>query len=371
MKVAVIGCCHGELNRLYMEVEKYENEKNEKVDLILCCGDMQTIRDENDLQDMAVKSHRSKKGDFWEYYEGLKKAPKLTIFIGGNHETPNVLIPLYYGGWVAPNIFYLGSSGVIRVGDVRVAGISGIYKNYDHFRGYYESKPFTEESKRSWYHIRWLEIQKLLLIENIKSNFLGSTESRKVDVMISHDWPNGIERFGNLNYLIRRKPYLKEDIELGRLGIPGCIELIEHLRPTFWFSGHHHCFFDASIEFENQLYSSEFRAIDKFKNSNSPVRYFDINSNKNDVRIYLDFEWLTILRSVKANIPKGNFTIDKNSIPKLSKPTKSDIDAIYKNLKEVIGDFDENHYEWPLWGQANGNFKNLQDQYNFINRIIE
>lgn len=354
-----------------MDVEKYENEKNEKVDLIICCGDMQTIRNDVDLQDMAIKSHRLKKGDFWEYYEGLKKAPKLTIFIGGNHETPNVLLPLYYGGWVAPNIFYLGSSGVIRVGDVRIAGISGIYKSYDHYRGYYESKPFTEESKRSWYHIRRFEIQKLLLIENIKSNFLDSNESRKVDLIISHDWPNGIEKFGNLNYLLRRKPYLKEDIELNRLGIPGAIELIEHLRPSFWFSGHHHCFFDASIKFENNLYSSEFRAIDKFKNLSSPVRYFDINSSTTDIRIYLDLEWLSILRSVESNFPKGNFIMEKSSEPKLNKPTKCDFDTINKNLKEMIGKSDENLYEWPLWDQAYGNFKNFQDQYDFIKKIIE
>lgn len=319
---------------------------------------------------MAIKSHRLRKGDFWEYYEGVRKAPKLTIFIGGNHETPNVLIPLYYGGWVAPNIFFLGNTGVIRVGDVRIAGISGIYKSYDHYRGYYESKPFSEESKRSWYHIRRFEIQKLLLIENSKPKYLGSNECRRVDLMISHDWPSGIERFGNLNYLLRRKPYLKEDIELGRLGIPGCTNLIEHLRPYFWFSGHHHCFFDASIEFENNLYSSEFRAIDKFKNSNSPVRYFDIDSNSTDHCVYFDLEWLSILRSTHSDLPQGDFLMDKSSAVKLKKPTESDIEGIKKNLKELFGDLDEHHYKWPLWDQPNGDYKNLQAQNEFIKSII-
>ena len=32
---------------------------------------------------------------------------------------------LYYGGWVAPNIYYLGSSGVVRYGGLTIAGISG------------------------------------------------------------------------------------------------------------------------------------------------------------------------------------------------------------------------------------------------------
>lgn len=42
------------------------------------------------------------------YYSGEKKAPVLTIFIGGNHEASNHLQELPYGGWVAPNIYYLG-----------------------------------------------------------------------------------------------------------------------------------------------------------------------------------------------------------------------------------------------------------------------
>lgn len=35
----------------------------------------------------------------------------MTIFIGGNHEASNHLQELPYGGWVAPNIYYLGKDG--------------------------------------------------------------------------------------------------------------------------------------------------------------------------------------------------------------------------------------------------------------------
>lgn len=52
---------------------------------------------------------------YYRYYNGEKVAPILTIFIGGNHEASNYLQELPYGGWVAPNIYYLGYAGIINV----------------------------------------------------------------------------------------------------------------------------------------------------------------------------------------------------------------------------------------------------------------
>lgn len=51
----------------------------------------------------------------YRYYNGEKVAPILTIFIGGNHEASNYLQELPYGGWVAPNIYYLGYAGIINI----------------------------------------------------------------------------------------------------------------------------------------------------------------------------------------------------------------------------------------------------------------
>lgn len=57
----------------------------------------------------------------------------LTIFIGGNHEASNHLWELFYGGWAAPNIYFLGCAGVVNVGGVRIGGASGIY-NKRHYQ---------------------------------------------------------------------------------------------------------------------------------------------------------------------------------------------------------------------------------------------
>jgi len=46
----------------------------------------------------------------FRYYKGEKKAPVLTLVIGGNHEASNYMQELPYGGWLAPNIYYMGKS---------------------------------------------------------------------------------------------------------------------------------------------------------------------------------------------------------------------------------------------------------------------
>ncbi len=53
--------------------------------------------------------------------------------VGGNHEAANHLWELHYGGWVAPNIYYLGAAGVVNFAGVRIAGLSGIF-NGNHYK---------------------------------------------------------------------------------------------------------------------------------------------------------------------------------------------------------------------------------------------
>jgi lariat debranching enzyme len=135
MKVAVEGCCHGELDTIYSQIKSLENEHKYKVDLLLICGDFQAIRNHQDLQCMAVPDKYKQLGGFYKYYTGMKKAPVLTIVIGGNHEASNYMWELYHGGWLAPNIYYLGEAGCVRVNGVRIAGASGIFKSHDFPRG--------------------------------------------------------------------------------------------------------------------------------------------------------------------------------------------------------------------------------------------
>ncbi|TYI12610.1 hypothetical protein ES332_A08G000300v1 [Gossypium tomentosum] len=43
MKIAVEGCMHGDLDKVYDTIKYIENTRNIKIDLLLCCGDFQAL----------------------------------------------------------------------------------------------------------------------------------------------------------------------------------------------------------------------------------------------------------------------------------------------------------------------------------------
>ena len=106
MRVAIEGCTHGELDKTYDALEALAKESGHPVDVLLCCGDFQATRNLSDLRCMAVPDKYKSMCSFYKYYSGEKKAPVLTIFIGGNHEASNHLQELRHGGWAAPNVFF-------------------------------------------------------------------------------------------------------------------------------------------------------------------------------------------------------------------------------------------------------------------------
>jgi lariat debranching enzyme len=82
---------------------------------------------------------------------------------------------------------------------------------------------------RSAYHVREFEVFQL------KQLVPGN-----LDIFLSHDWPTDIANFGNLPELLRRKPFLRDEINCGSFGSPAAAELLQILQPSFWFSAHLH-----------------------------------------------------------------------------------------------------------------------------------
>lgn len=79
-----------------------------------------------------------------------------------------------------------------------------------------------------------------------------------VQVFLSHDWPRGITKYGNVERLLKWKPFFRQDIERDELGSMPAMEILEALKPDYWFSGHLHVKFAALVEDK-----TKFLALDK------------------------------------------------------------------------------------------------------------
>lgn len=291
MKIAVEGCCHGELDKIYETIAYLEQKEGIKVDLLLCCGDFQAVRNEGDMKCMAVPPKYRSIQTFYKYYSGEKVAPFLTIFIGGNHEASNHLQELPYGGWVAPNIYYLGYAGVIRYKGIRIGGASGIYKSYDYKKGHFEYPPYNSESLKSVYHIRNVDVFKLKQIQ------------MPLDIFLSHDWPKGIYHYGDTENLLKKKKFLRQEVEFNTLGSPAAEELLSHLQPNYWFSAHLHVKFAAVMQHSAKGNSpprvTKFLSLDKCLPHRDFLQIVDIpdRPGSSDDGLEYDPEWLAILKA--------------------------------------------------------------------------
>ena len=237
VRVAAVGCCHGELDTVYETLKEAEAASGGKpVDLVLICGDFEAMRNEADLECMACPPKYRAMGDFWAYYSGAKVAPVPTIIIGGNHEASAYFQTLPYGGFVAPNMYFMGYAGVVQFGGLRIGGLSGIYERRDYCKPHFEAPPYDRSSMRSVYHSRERDVWRLAHV--------GSP----LDAFLSHDWPAGIDRVGDHAWLMRKKKHFRADSAKGELGSPALWDLLAHLRPACWFAAHLHVKFPALVQ---------------------------------------------------------------------------------------------------------------------------
>lgn len=131
----------------------------------------------------------------------------------------------------------------------------------------------------------------------------GSTETLRVYLNLSHT-------SGNILIPIyhRRKPIIifREDIESGELGSPPCKDLLNNLRPTYWFSAHLHCKFAALVQHSNTEHT-KFLALDKCLPQRRFLQIIDIpTDNSEEIRLKYDLEWLTILSSTNHLLSVSN-----------------------------------------------------------------
>lgn len=307
MLVAVEGCCHGSLDRIY------ETPEVKKAHLLIICGDFQSLRNQADLQCISVPDKYKQMGDFQDYYEGKKTAPIMTIFVGGNHEASNYLEELKYGGFVAPNIYYLGRSGVVWYDGLRIVGWSGIYYNRDFMMLRRDMPlPYDRWTLKSIYHYRKDDYIKLRLLQPCSSA-----------VVVSHDWPEGVYKYDR-STLLRKKPFFKKDMDRGELGSPANWDLLEYLKPSYWFAAHLHVKFKVEIDWSepptkrnrdeisldldtldsdtsdlnNEAGETTFVALDKCLPKRNYMELVDLPTDAGHPGLYLDREYLAIRKVV-------------------------------------------------------------------------
>ena len=241
VRLAIEGCGHGTLHTIYASIAEACKRKGwPGIDLLIVGGDFQAVRNAYDLNCVSMPAIYREMCDFHEYYSGQRTAPYLTIFVGGNHEASNYLFELFYGGWVAPNIYYMGAANVLRFGPLRIAALSGIWKGYNYRKPHYERLPYNESDMKSIYHVREMDVRKLLHIKT------------QVDIGISHDWPKGVEWKGNFKQLFRFKQHFESDAKDGKLGSVAAKDVMNWLRPKWWFSAHLHCKYAAVVDHDKK-----------------------------------------------------------------------------------------------------------------------
>ncbi|KAI4381001.1 hypothetical protein MLD38_007121 [Melastoma candidum] len=302
MRIAVEGCMHGDLDNVYRTVQDIERREGVKVDLLLCCGDFQSVRNLSDLDSLNVPPKYRSINSFWKYFSGQSLAPLPTVFIGGNHEASNYLWELYYGGWAAPNIYFLGFAGVIKFGSLRIGGLSGIYNARNYRLGHHERPPYDDSTIRSVYHVREYDVHKLMQVED------------PIDIFLSHDWPLGITDGGDVDQLIRQKPFFKNEIFKRTLGSKPAAQLLQKLKPTYWFSAHLHCKFAASVQHGEGGPLTKFLALDKCLPGRKFLQVVDIDSEPGMHEVMYDEEWLAITRKFNSVLPLTARNADYGSL---------------------------------------------------------
>eukprot|EP00759_Apiculatamorpha_spiralis_P028959 PhF_6_TR31403/c0_g1_i2/m.46014/K18328/DBR1; lariat debranching enzyme len=276
VRIAVEGCGHGNLDIIYDAIKDLDARSGTTTELLLACGDFQCPRNLDDMNCLVTPLKYRRMGDFVDYYTGKKTAPVMTIFVGGNHEASNYLWELYHGGWVAPNMYYLGHAGVVTYRGLRIGGISGIHHDHHANTPYTECVPYTSDTERSAYHMRMFEVNRILSLSG----------QQPLDVFLTHDWPQGVLETGN----------------------PLTQDILKHKPPRYWFAGHMHRKYAAVIQGKGKdVEPTKFLALSKPLQSEHFIQSLDIepkpsSSPSSGGLLEYDVEWLAITRITNQHI---------------------------------------------------------------------
>ena len=165
---------------------------------------------------------------------------------------------------------------MLRLGPLRIAGLGGIWKGGDYNKNHHERLPFSQDDVRSFYHVRELDVRKLLLLRT------------QVDIGMSHDWPRAVERHGDERELFRKKPFFEQESRDGTLGNPAAGWVMDRLRPRYWFSAHMHCRFSALKKYDSPEAAPSSSSIKEEEPKDVKVSQLSKQSNPDEIDLDSD-----------------------------------------------------------------------------------
>lgn len=228
--ILFVGDVHGNHDRMVEEVLGWMRRANSTIDLIVGVGDFEAFRDEHDMRCTTCPAKHMHLGDYPDYYHGKRAFPADVVFIGGNHEAYNWLDQMPSGGSVGPQCHYIGRVGVVERLGLRIGGLSGIFSA----KAFHSGRPFVDYDDPAIVGNRRLK-KKSTYFERSEVERLA--RSGPVDVLVTHEWPGGLAELA-AHGTTNGKP---------APGIGVLRDLLETLKPRWFFCGHMHWSFQGAI----------------------------------------------------------------------------------------------------------------------------
>jgi len=227
---AAVGDVHGQMHSMVRLVEGRAKRASLEMSFVLQVGDFEPHRHEADLTTMAAPSKYKQLGDFATFHAGKSRFPWPVFFIGGNHEPHGFLEISPDGFELFSACTYLGRVGLLEWNGLRIAGLSGIYKE-DSFQDLRPSvSSLGTVSNKVFAYFNEQDVERAL-------------EFERVDVLLLHEWPADIIDPAHEAEFEGQRRSLRYD----HVGNPYARMLVDALEPQLVLCGHMHKAYRAEV----------------------------------------------------------------------------------------------------------------------------
>lgn len=169
-----------------------------------------------------------------------------------------------------------------------------------------------------------------------------------IDIMLSHDWPRGVYRYGDYETMINKKKHFTREVLEGQLGSPANEVLMNFHQPKYWFSAHLHYKLPALVPHPSGKVT-RFLSLSKCLPNHDYLQVFEIPESMctKPKKLHYDVEWISILKSThhlypnQINAPRFIDIID------ISEDVKSQVrEILEKDGDEIPNNFTPTEEAW-------------------------